>query len=159
MAIAKQNRKKSFFAEQREGNTNPNFINNLDYTFLRNSVKRILKDVSDNLIIPEDYIYFKSNNVINACLQEAYENYQSNKTLRLALTAYRGVILPQRYVTPDVDINTEYTTSGIELTKATDREMIWWSAWSIFDAISKGADPQQSLMNIQRIQKQSIRSL
>lgn len=159
MAMMRSNKKKSFFAEQRESNTNPNFMNNLEHNFLRNSVKRILKDVSDNLIIPEDYVYFKNNNMLNACLQEAYENYQSNKTLRQALTSYRTIILPQRYVTPDVDINTEYTTSGIELTKATDREMIWWSAWTIFDAISKGADPQTALMNIQRIQKQSIRNL
>lgn len=152
-------RRKSFFAEQRELNMNPNFINNMDFMLLRQNVKRILRDVSDNLITTEDYGYFRSDNVLNACIQESYEQYQTNKCLRNALTLYRNIGLPQRMVTPDVDINTEYTTAGIELSKACDRENVWWAAYNIFLSIQAGADPATALINIMRIQRNSIKSL
>lgn len=155
----KNSKRKSFFAEQREQNMNPNFINNIDFILLRQNVKRILKDISDNLILPDDYIYFKSDNVINACLQESYEQYQANKCLRNALTLYRNIGLPQRLVTPDVDLTTEYTTAGIELSKACDRENVWWVAYNCFTNISNGVDPATALVNILRIQKNSIRGL
>ena len=152
-------KRKSFFAEQRESNTNPNFINNLDFIFLRQNVRRIIKDISDGAIIPEDYVYFSSNNVINAVLQESYEQYQSNKTLRLALQSYISIVLPMRYVTPNVDINTEYTTAGNELSKATERENVWMVINNIFNAIANGSNPNDVLINISRIPKNSSRNL
>ena len=153
------NKRKSFFAEQRESNTNPNFINNMDPAIIRQNVKRILRDISDDIIIPEDYIYFTSNNVINACIQEAFENYQTNQTLRHALIAYRTIILPQGMVTPDVDINLDYVLTAAELTKVSERENAWAMAYKIFSDIRNGADPRSTLIYITRINKQVIRSL
>jgi len=152
-------KKRSFFAEQRELNTNPNFINTMDIFYIRQNAKRIIKDIADNLILPEDYVYFTSQNLINALIQEAYEQYLTNKCLRNALQAYRNIVLPQRLVTPDVDIITENTTAGIELAKACNRENVWLTCYTIFNNIANGADPVQSLLNIMRLQKSSIKEL
>ena len=157
--LFKQSKRKSFFAEQRESNTNPNFINTMDFTFLRSSVKRIIKDASENIIVADDYVYFKNLNVINACLQESWEEWMANKTIRLALQNYVNVALPNKWVTPDVDINTEYTTANSELVKALNREAVWCTAYNIFKSIDQGADPIQAMANFARFQKQSIRML
>lgn len=158
-AYNRNNRKKSFFAEQRESNTNPNFINNMDQIFLRNNVKRVLKDVADDIILDEDYIYFTNNNVIQAFCQEAFENYQECQTLRHALTAYRTIILPGGMVTPDVDINQDYVLSAAELAKVSDKENVWAAAYKIFSDISKGADPRACLIFLTRFPKHIIKSL
>ena len=160
MMATPKGRKKSFFAEQRDANVNPNFINTMDFMFLRNSVKRIIRDASEGLISQEDLVYFNSDNVINACLQESYEQFLANRTLKLALTFYRGTALPNKWVTPDIDIASEYTTSGSELIKATERESIWSTAWHIFSAIAnRSIDIESGLAQFTRFQKQSIRNL
>ena len=159
MAVTKGKRK-SFFAEQRDANVNPNFINTMDFMLLRNSVKRIIRDASEGNISQDDLVYFNSDNVINACLQESYEQFLANRTLRLALSFYRGSALPNKWVTPEIDIATEYTTSGAELIKATERESIWSTAYHIFAAIAnRTIDIESGLMQFTRFQKQSIRNL
>ena len=157
--MAYNNRKKSFFAEQRESNTNPNFFNNMDPSLIRNNVRRIIRDISDDLILPEDYIYFMNAKVINACIQEAYESFQSCQTLRHALTAYRTIILPNNMVTPDVDINLDYILTANELTKISSKENIWATAYKIFSDISNGADARSALVYLTRFPKQNIRAL
>lgn len=157
--LFKQSKRKSFFAEQRESNSNPNFINTMDYSFLRSSVKRIIKDAAENIIITDDYIYLKNNNVINACIQESWEEWMSNKTLRLALQNYINMALPNKWVTPDVDLVTEYTTANNELAKAVNRETIWCTAFNIFKSIEQGADPIQAMINFTRFNKQCIKAL
>lgn len=153
------NRKKSFFAEQRESNTNPNFFNTMDMNMIRNNVKRIIRDVSDDIIIPEDYIYFRNDKVIQACIQESFENMQSCQTIRHALESYRTIILPRHMVSPDVDINQDYTLSSVEWSKISVKENIWMTAYKIFCDISNGADPQTTLIYLTRFNKQYIRSL
>ena len=155
----RNNKKKSFFAEQRESNTNPNFINNMDQIFIRNNVRRIIKDVSDDIILDADYVYFKSDNVINACIQESYENTQINQTLRHALTAYRTIILPNGMITPDVNRDLDMILAANELQRVTARESVWFAANKIFVDISRGADPKATLMYLQRFPKQAIRDL
>ena len=152
-------RKKSFFAEQRESNTNPNFFNNMDPTLIRNNVKRIIRDISDNIIIPEDYIYFTNAKVINACIQESYETFQSCQTLRHALTAYRTIILPNGMVTPDVDVSLDYILTANELVKISAKENVWATAYKIFSDIANGADAKSALIYMTRFPKQIIRSL
>lgn len=161
MAIQQnKNRRKSFFAEQRDSNANPNFIANMDFMFLRSNVKRIIRDAAEGNIQPEDYVYFNSENLLNACMQESFEQYSINKTLRLALTYYRTVALPNRWVTADIDINAEMTSASSELIKATERENIWATAYQIFSAIAnKTLDPMNGMFQFTRFNKQSIRSL
>lgn len=158
--ILTKGKRKSFFAEQRDANVNPNFINTMDFMFLRNSVKRIIRDASEGLISQEDLVYFTSENVMNACLQESCEQWLTNRTLRLALSWYRATALPQKQLPPYVDITTEYTTSASEMNKATERETIWSTAYQIFTAIAnKTIDIESGLMQFTRFQKQSIRNL
>ena len=160
MASFRNNKRKSFFAEQRDSNTNPNFMNNIDNAFIRSNVKRILRDVSDDIILPDDYIYFKNNNIINACIQESYENYQVNQTLRHALTAYRTIVLPGGMIPPDVDINLDYMLTATELSKVSDRENVWAVAYKIFSDIQQnGVDPRTALVYICRFPKHIIKSL
>jgi len=161
-----QNKRKSFFEEQRAANLNPNFVNSLDFNYLRQSVKRIVKDIADGNIIPEDYKYLTNYNILNACIQESYENYQINKCLRHALTYYRYIGLTNRVgLEPDVDVNTDMTTSGLELTKVQNRENTWFIIFNTFQALSNNInnhipmDIMQILSNIIRIDKNSIRNL
>lgn len=153
------NVRRSFFAEQREKNLNPGFINSLDFTYLRQSVRRIVKDINDNIISQDDYKYFLSPNLLNACLQESYENYLSNRCLRNALHYYRTMAIPNRLIPPEIDANTEMTTAGIELTKACARESMWLIIYNTFYAIYCGADIAMQLVNIIRIDKTSIKLL
>lgn len=158
--IPNQKRRKSFFAEQRDSTANPNFINTMEFGFLKSNVKRIIRDAAEGNIAPDDYVYFASDNLLNACIQESYEQYTTNRTLRLALYYYRTVALPNKWVTPDTDINGEYSIAGSELIKVTEREAIWSTAYNIFVAIAnKTADPVQALMQFTRFQKGSIKSL
>ncbi len=157
--MAYNNKKKSFFAEQRESNANPNFFNNMDQALIRNNVRRIIRDVSDDIILPEDYMYFTNSKVINACIQEAYESFQSCQTLRHALTAYRTIILPNGMVTPDVDVSLDYVLTANELSKISFKENIWATAYKIFNDINNGADPRSVLIYITRFPKQNIRAL
>lgn len=155
----RNNKKRSFFAEQRESNTNPNFVNNMDYNFIRSNVRRIIKDVYDNLILDADYVYFKNDNVINACMQESFENFQANQMLRHALTSYRAIILPNRMITPDVNADLDMVLAAAELEKVAARENVWATANKIFVDISRGADPRSCLVYLTRFSKQAIREL
>ena len=155
----RNSKKKSFFAEQRESNTNPNFINNMDSNFIRNNVRRIIRDVADDLILDADYVYFKSDNIINACIQESYENTQINQMYRHALIAYRSIILPNGMITPDINANLDMILSATELQRVTARESIWATANKIFIDISRGADPKATLIYLTRFSKQAIKDL
>ena len=152
-------RRKSFFAEQRDSNANPNFINTMDPMTIRSSVRRIIRDVCDDIILDEDYMYFKSNNIINACIQESYDNYIVNQTIRHALESYRTIILPRGMVSPDVDIKQDYFIAAEQLAKVTDRENIWATAFKIFSDIRNGADPKACLFFLTRYPNNKIRSL
>ena len=153
------NKKKSYFAEQREANSNPNFFNNVDPSVLRNNVRRIIRDVADDLIIDTDYIYFKNERVINACIQESYENWQSCQVIARALNAYRSVVLPQRLVGPYVDVQQDMYLATNELSAYSSREAAWCMANNIFVDISKGADPKESLVYLTRVPKGTLKSL
>lgn len=153
------NRRKSFFAEQRESNANPNFINNVDQIVLRNAVKRILRDVSDGLIIPEDYIYFKNWNVLSACLNESFEQYRINQTARHAFTAYYNIILPQGQVSPDTDIQGDTYYANVQITQSTAKECFWKLAYMSFQAIQNGVEPQVALVQIAAYPKNIIKLL
>ena len=157
--MAYRKKKRSFFQEQRESNANPNFFNNMDITLLRNNVRRIIRDVAEDNIIDSDYIYFTNKRVLDACIQESYESWQSCQVIRHALTAYRTIILPGNMVTPDVDIKLDYILCANELAKITSKENIWATANRIFTDIANGYDPKTALSYLIRFPRQNIRSL
>lgn len=152
-------KKRSFFQEQRETNTNPNFFNNMDIVLLRNNVRRIIRDIADNNILDTDYVYFTNERVLDACLQESYESFQTCQVIRHALISYRSIILPNRMVSPDIDIDLDYILTANELTKISAKENIWATAYKLFSDIKNGADPKSVLIFLTRFPKQNIRSL
>ena len=157
--MAYTKKKRSFFQEQRESNSNPNFFNNMDVMVLRNNVRRIIRDVADNNILDTDYVYFTNQRVLSACLQESYESFQTCQVIRHALISYRTIILPRNMVSPDVDVNLDYVLTANELTKISAKENIWATAYKIFTDINNGADPKTVLIYLTRFPKQNIRSL
>ena len=62
----------SYFTEERLRNNNPNFFVNMRDEDLRRQVKRIIKDMRSNTIEEQDYIYFRNDKIISACLTESY---------------------------------------------------------------------------------------
>ena len=153
-------RKISFFAEQRQSNANPNFINRIDERLLRSNVKRIVKDIADNLIADEDYMYFKNDKVIDACLQVAYNNWRLNYTIKNALETYANVALPSGYIPPGANVKEEYENLSYLQIDIAGKVAIWSSLYRAFSIIkNEGVDPKYSLMYITTIPKDSIRTL
>ncbi len=152
-------KKKSFFQEQRDYYVNANFFNNMDIIVLRNSVKRIIRDIANDIILDRDYVYFTNPRVIQACLQESFEQFQTCQTLRHALSSYRTIILPNHMVSPDIDINLDYILAAEELSKISMKENIWATANKLFNDVYNGADPKSTLIYLSRFPRQSINSL
>ena len=153
-------KKISFFAEQRQSNANPNFINKIDERMLRSNVKRIVKDIADNFITDEDYMYFKNERVINACIQVSYHNWRLNQTIKNALDTYANVSLPSGYIPPGANIKEEYENLSYLQVDIAGKASVWGSLYRAFNMIkNENADPKYSLYYITTIPKDVIRTL
>lgn len=160
MAFPGNNRKKkSFFAEQREGNSNPNFFNTMDPSFLRSNVRRIIKDAADDLILDTDYAYFQNQNVLQACIAESYDNMQSQCAISRALEFYRTMGIGRGMVVPYIDISHETAVTAVECAKANKKANIWSAAFNMFKAIEAGYEAKMVLMDLQKFAKPDIRSI
>ena len=83
----------SYFTEERLRNNNPNFFVNMRDEDLRRQVKRIIKDMRSNTIEEQDYIYFRNDKIISACLTESYSQWKSAETIKNALAYYFRTII------------------------------------------------------------------
>ena len=83
----------SYFAETRQTQVNPNYFSTADPNTLQRNVKRILKDIANGNIIPEDYVYFKNDNLLTTCMNESYKEMMRNWVLSRALTFYKNDVL------------------------------------------------------------------
>lgn len=156
--MAKNNRRLSFFEEQRNQYNNPNFIQSIDPKFIANNVKRIIRDINENNIIPEDYIYFRSDKLLDICIKESFENFRSNEVILHALNSYLERVLPMGLANP-VDMMDELRVASNEHTKAAEKADVWRSAYYAFTYIRDGADPYSILVGLQRFNNNIVRGL
>ena len=75
----------SYFAEERQRNNNPNFYVRMRDDELRRNVKRIIRDIRNGVIDPQDFIYFKNDKIISACITESYQQYRSAEVIMTSL--------------------------------------------------------------------------
>ena len=143
--MAHKKQRLSYFAETRQTQVNPNYFSTADPNTLQRNVKRILKDIANGNIIPEDYVYFKNDNLLTACISESYKEMMRNWVLSRALTFYKNDVLQKNMQMYFVNTIIEDTIAGVELQQATGRASAWNCAFACFKQISQGSDPMMTL--------------
>ena len=142
----------SYFTEERLRNNNPNFFVNMRDEDLRRQVKRIIKDMRSNTIEEQDYIYFRNDKIISACLTESYSQWKSAETIKNALAYYFSVPLSNGTVLyPTINLWEDRTNASNELGKFTNKANLWNIAYRTFLDISNGADVGMAISNLYKI--------
>lgn len=145
-------RNMSYFAEERGRNNNPNFFVNMRDEDLRRQVKRIIRDMRNCNIEEQDYVYFKNDKIISACLTESYAQWKSAETIKNALSYYFCVPLANGVLPyPTNNLWEERTNASNELGKFTNKANLWSIAYRVFLEISNGADIAMAMSNLYKI--------
>lgn len=142
----------SYFAEKRGRENNPNFFVNMRDEELRRDVKRIVRDMRNSNIEEQDYVYFKNDKIISACITESYDQWKSAETIKNALSYYFNVPLTNGALPyPNVNLWEERTIVSNELGRMTNKAALWNIAYKIFIDISNGADIGAAISNLYKI--------
>ena len=152
--------RQSYFAEKRGQNNDPNFFNRVPLDEIRKNVKRIIKDIRFDMIQEQDYIYFHNPQIIQACIAEAQENYNSCMTICNSLNFYINECLNKGVKTfPSSNIMVERMYASEEQITQNMRAKHWYNILQMFIAISYGADIITTLMPIKMIDSRHISNL
>lgn len=150
----------SYFAEKRGQNNDPNFFNRIPLDEIRKNVKRIIKDIRFDMIQEQDYNYFHSPQIIQACISEAQENYISSVTICNSLNFYINECLNRGIKAfPSSNITEDRLYASKEQVKQNMRAKYWNDILQMFIAISYGADIVSTLMPIKMIDSRDISNL
>ena len=150
----------SYFAEKRGQNNDPNFFNRMPIDEIRKNVKRIIKDIRFDLIQEQDYNYFHSQQIIQACISEAQENYTSSMILCNSLNFYINECLNKGIKAfPSSNTLEERIYASKEQIVQNMRAKYWNDILNMFVAISYGADIVTTLMPIKMIDSRDISNL
>ena len=150
----------SYFAEKRGQNNDPNFFNRIPLDEIRKNIKRIIKDIRFDLIQEQDYNYFHSPQIIQACIAEAQENYTSSIVICNSLNFYINECLNKGIKSfPSSNIMEERMYASKEQIVQNMRAKYWNDILHMFIAISYGADIVTTLMPIRMIDSRDISNL
>ena len=150
----------SYFAEKRGQNNDPNFFNRIALDEIRKNVKRIIKDIRFEMIQEQDYNYFHNPQILQACIVEAQENYNSSVILCNSLNFYINECLNRGIKAfPSSNITIERVLASKEQVLQNMRAKYWYDIWKMFEAISYGADIITTLMPIKMIDARDISNL
>lgn len=139
----------SFFAEKRLGNNNPNFFNNMTVEEIRKNVKRIIRDIKYDNILEQDYIYFRNDKVISACLLESRYQFIRASVCANALGFYINDCL-QYGITPykTTNINVERLNAVNEQKIQNNKAFMWHEINAIFEVAAQPNSDLSILKNI-----------
>ena len=152
--------RQSYFAEKRGQNNDPNFFNRVPLDEIRKNVKRIIKDIRFDMIQEQDYIYFHNPQILQACISEAQDNYNSCIILCNSLNFYINECLNRGIKPfPSSNIMEERIRASKEQITQNMRAKYWYDIWQMFNAISYGADIITTLMPIKMIDSRDISNL
>ena len=151
----------SYFEEQVINNRNPNFFYSLDESALRGAVRRIVKEVYDNIIPQEYQIYFTNQKLLSACYNEARQNYDMYRVQSNALSCYINQYLPSGSYEPGTvpNVLNERSIAVNEHNRTKTKANIWKLLLDIFDAIIRGYDPYITFQPIRNIEPKTFKSL
>ena len=151
----------SYFAEERQRNNNPNFYVRMRDDELRRNVKRIIRDIRNGVIDPQDFIYFKNDKIISACITESYQQYRSAEIIMTSLmmkfkslnniptgidVIYSDMLMCNG--TNASNIWEERSVISNEMGRFSNKMTLWNTAYKVFMDISNGYDVQQCLYNL-----------
>jgi hypothetical protein len=152
--------RQSYFAEKRGQNNDPNFFSRIPLDEIRKNVRRIIKDIRYDLIIEQDYNYFHSQQILQACIAEAQENYTSSVVVCNSLNFYINECLNRGVKPfPSSNLMEERMYASKEQIVQNARSKNWYNILQMFIAISYGADIRTTLMPIQMIDSKEISNL
>lgn len=152
--------RQSYFAEKRGQNNDPNFFNRIPLDEIRKNVKRIIKDIRYDMIQEQDYNYFHSQQILQACIAEAQENYNTCVIICNSLNFYINECLNRGIKGfPSTNIIQERIDASNEQIKQNMRAKHWYNILQMFIAISYGADIVTTLMPIRTIDSRDISNL
>jgi len=152
--------RQSYFAEKRGQNNDPNFFNRIPLDEIRKNVKRIVKDIRFDMIQEQDYNYFHSPQIIQACIAEAQDNYNSSVVICNSLNFYINECLNRGIKPfPSSNILEERIRASNEQVVQNMRAKHWYAILKMFEAISYGADIITTLMPIRMIDTRDISNL
>lgn len=150
----------SYFAEKRGQNNDPNFFNRIALDEIRKNVKRIIKDIRFDMIQEQDYNYFHNPQILQACISEAQENYESCVVICNSLNFYINECLNKGIKPfPSSNIMVERIRASKEQNVQNMRAKYWYDILQMFIAISYGADIVTTLMPIKMIDSRDISNL
>lgn len=150
----------SYFAEKRGQINDPNFFNRIALDEIRKNVKRIIKDIRFDMIQEQDYNYFYNNQILQACIAEAQENYTTCVVICNSLNFYINECLNKSIKPfPSTNIMEERIYASNEQIKQNMRAKHWYSILQMFIAISYGADIISTLTPIKMIDIRDISNL
>lgn len=152
--------RQSYFAEKRGQNNDPMFFNRVPLEEIKKNVRRIIRDIKYDVIQPQDYNYFYSNQIIQACIAEAQENYASACVLCNALNFYINECLQKGIKPyPSVGITGELMSASAQQILQNSRARNWFNILQMFTAVYNGVDIQSALLPIKMIDGKEISNL
>ena len=152
--------RQSYFAEKRGQNNDPNFFNRIPLDEIRKNVKRIIRDIRYDMIQDQDYNYFHSQQILQACIVEAQENYTSSVVKCNALNFYINECLNKGIKPfPSNNVIEERMYASKEQIVENARAKNWYNILQMFIAISYGADIITTLMPIKMLDSRDISNL
>lgn len=164
--MANNNNRPSYFEEKRSRYSDPNFFNKPNsIEDIAKNVTRIIRDAYFDMISDQDYIYFKTPNVINTCIQESYERYVKYLTRAHAASCYIWQItnnysnMSTAVNLNGININEERAVAANDQIAANSKGNVWYNVFLIMTDIRNGADPKTALSFIKFINKRDILDL
>lgn len=149
------NRRKgiSYFAEERTRNNNPRFYERVEDRELRRQVKRIAKDIKNEMIEDQDLIYFKNPKIISACINVAREEWLNATVTSEALLMYLNSPAYSSFNIYNYDTTQKRITASNELNRLTVKANIWKMYLDMFTTIESGAVNIKEILQFITLQK------
>ena len=144
----------SYFADLRSRYNDPNYVNRPEMAEdIQRNVRRIIKDVSNGNIIPEDFIYFTSQKLIQICIDECSFQMKHSGTIMNALNYYINTVLIHRMQPIWADPMMEHSNANSAIIEFTAKYGIWMTAYKDFSNIFAGGNPMQELSDLVQLKK------
>ena len=127
---------------------------------IRKNVKRIIRDVKYDNIQEQDFNYFYSNQIIQACLLESYENFVNCSIISNSLNFYINECLNKNIKPfPSTDIIHERNIASQQQCNYNIKTKTWYNIYQIFNNIWNGGNKEACLNDIKAIDNKFINML
>lgn len=151
MANGKQQRP-SFFAEIRMKRNDPNYFNRTSVVELQKNVKRIIMDIKYGNILETDYVYFTSNNLLDACITYCYDNMIKAYLHKMAMMFYSNFYNKPGYSQYTLPESTEVMVNFGNLLMLDNQLYIVYDAfYRGFSDIRNGANIAQVILQLSNL--------